>query len=83
MKITLLTDLSGKIICASYRQSNYPGQSTISTQISPTPEQQLNNLDIPAELHGHVLDDTLELEIFNYKVDGTGENAKLVKESGK
>jgi hypothetical protein len=83
MKITLLTDLSGKIICATYRKSNYPERSPSATQISPSPEQQLHHLDIPAELHGHVLDDTLELEIFKYKVDGTGERAKLVKESAK
>jgi hypothetical protein len=83
MKITLLTNLSGKIICARYRASTPHESSHITTQIRPSPEQQVHEIDIPAELCQHVLEGTLDLEIFKYKVEGVGQRAKLVKESAK
>jgi hypothetical protein len=79
MKITLLTNLSGEIICATYRAS-IPAQTTfIATQIKPSPEQQVYEIDIPAELSQYILEGTIDREIFNYKVERVGQEAKLVK----
>lgn len=84
MKITLLTDLSGEIICARYRASSpHESSSLITTQITPAPEQKLHEFDLPAELSNHILEGTLDSEIFNYRVEGTGEKATLVKISAK
>ena len=81
MNITLLTNLSGKIICARYNASTPFERSHIESQIKPTPEQQVHEIDIPAELCQHVLEGTLVSEIFKYKVEGVGKSAKLVRES--
>ncbi len=83
MKITLLTNLSGKIICARYRASNPHESSYITTQIKPSPDQHVHEIDIPAELCQHVLEGTLDREIFKYRVEGAGQRAKLVKGSTK
>ena len=83
MKITLLTTLSGEIICAKYRLGPAHENSNITTQITPSPEQELHEIDIPAELSQHVLEGTLDSTIFNYRVEGVGEQAKLVKGSAK
>ncbi len=83
MKITLLTNSSGEILCARYR-ANTPHQSShITTQIEPSPDQELHEIDIPVELSHHILEGTLDSEIFNYRVEGVGEKAKLVKGSAK
>jgi hypothetical protein len=83
MKITLLTDLSGKIICAQHRPGNLADHGHISTQMNPSAEQQIHEIDIPAELSTHVLEGTLDREIFKYKVEGAGNRAKLVRTSAK
>jgi hypothetical protein len=83
MKITLLTNLSGEIICAKYRVSTPHKTSDITSQITPSPEQELHEIDIPAELYPHILEGTLDSEIFNYRVEGAGEQARLVKGSAK
>jgi hypothetical protein len=83
MKITLLTNLSGKIICARYRASTPHEASFIGTQINPAPEQRVHEIDIPAELSQHILEGTLDREIFKYKVEGAGQRAKLVRASAK
>ena len=81
MKITVLTDLPGKIICASYRASNSNERGLIATQIKPSAEQRVHEIDIPVELCEHILEGTLINEIFKYKVEGIGKGAKLVRES--
>jgi hypothetical protein len=83
MKITLLTNLSGRIICARYRANTPHESSNIATQINPSPEQQVHEIDIPAELCQYVLEGTLDREIFNYRVEGVGQKAKLVKGAAK
>jgi|GEM_PF-3760249 len=83
MKITLLTNLTGTIIGARYRAGTSHESSHITTQIKPSPEQRVHEIDIPAELCQHVLEGTLDQEIFNYKVEGVGQRAKLVKGSAK
>jgi hypothetical protein len=81
MKITLLTNLSGEIVGARYR-AGAPGESSpIATQINTSPEQRVHEIDIPAELHSHVLEGTLVSEIFKYRVEGVGKRAKLVRAS--
>jgi hypothetical protein len=83
MKITLLTNLSGEIIYATYRAS-IPAQTTFTaTQIKPSPEQEVHEIDIPAELSQHVLEGTIDSEIFNYRIERAGQGAKLVKGSAK
>jgi hypothetical protein len=79
MKITLLTNLSGEIIGAKYRAITPHETSHITTQITPSPEQAVHEIDIPAELSQHILEGTLDSEIFNYRVEGDGQNAKLVR----
>jgi hypothetical protein len=79
MKITLLTTLAGEIICAKYRLSPPHENSNITTQVTPSPEQKLHEIDIPAELCQHILEGTLDSEIFKYRVEGVDEQAKLVK----
>lgn len=81
--MTLLTNLSGKIICAGYRAGTPNEGSNNATQIKPSPEQQVHEIDIPAELCQHVLEGTLVSEIFKYKVEGVGQRAKLMKTSAK
>jgi hypothetical protein len=81
MKITLLTNLSGNIICARHGASTPHESSHIATQIKPSPEQQVHEIDIPAELCQHILEGTLDREIFKYRVEGVGQRAKLVKGS--
>jgi hypothetical protein len=83
MKITLLTNMSGEIIGASHRVSVPPVNSNILTQIRPSAEQEVHEIDIPAELSQHMLDGTIDREIFNYKVERVGQEAKLVKRSAK
>jgi hypothetical protein len=83
MKITLLTNLSGEIIGARYRASIPYESSFIATQIKPSPEQQVHEIDIPDELCQHILEGTLDREIFKYRVEGVGQKAKLVKGSAK
>lgn len=83
MKITLLTNSSGEIICASYRASTAYESSHLATQIKPSPEQQVHEIDVPAEFSQHILEGTLDTEIFNYSVEGVGERAKLVRRSAK
>lgn len=83
MKITLLTDSSGKIIGAKYRPGGPNERGDIATQMNPSPDQRVHEIDIPAELTTHVLEGTLVNEIFKYKVQGAGKRAKLVKHSAK
>jgi hypothetical protein len=83
MKITLLTNLSGEIICAKYRLSTPHKSNNITTEITPSPEQELHEIDIPAGLYQHIVEGTLDSEIFNYRVEGAGEQARLVKGSAK
>jgi hypothetical protein len=83
MKITLLTNLTGAIVGARYRPNTSHESGHIATQIKPSPDQRIHEIDIPAELSLHILEGTLDLEIFKYKVEGVGQRAKLVKESAK
>jgi len=83
MKITLLTDLSGNIICAKYRPGNTDGRSNIMTQMNPSSEQRVHEIDISVELSTVALEGTLDREIFKYKVEGAGNRAKLVRTSAK
>jgi hypothetical protein len=83
MKITLLTNLSGEIIGASHRANVPLAGTTILTQIRPSAEQEVHEIDIPAELSQHILDGTIDREIFNYRVERAGQEAKLVKRSAK
>jgi hypothetical protein len=80
MKITLLTNLSGKIIGARYYPNELGENGQIKTQIVPTPEQQVHEIDIPAELSQHITEGTLAHEIFNYRVEGIGQAAILIRE---
>jgi hypothetical protein len=83
MKITLLTNKSGEILCASHRAGIPHESSFISTQIKPSPEQEVHEMDLPAELYQHILENTIDREIFNYRVERVGQEAKLVKGSAK
>ena len=83
MKITLLTNLSGEIICARPRASTPRENSLMTTQIKPSSEQWVHEIDVPAELFQHILENTIDREIFNYRVEGVGQEAKLVKGSAK
>jgi hypothetical protein len=83
MKITLLTNLSGEILGAGHRTGVPDVNSLITTQIKPSPEQEVHEIDIPAELSQHILEGTIDREIFNYRVEKVGREAKLVKGSKK
>ena len=52
-------------------------------QIKTSPEQEVHEIDIPAELFQHILENTIDREIFNYRVERVGQEAKLVKRSAK
>jgi hypothetical protein len=83
MKITLLTNKSGEILCASHHAGIPHESDFITTQIKPSPEQEVHEIDIPSELYQHILEGTIDREIFHYKVERVGKEAKLVKGSAK
>jgi hypothetical protein len=51
----------------------------VTTLIKPSPEQNVHEIEIPAELYPHILESTIGREIFNYRIEGIGQEAKLVK----
>jgi hypothetical protein len=86
MKLTILTDDSGKILGASYippsavaPRASAGSVGTIRIKAART--QRLHEVDLPAELSSHVLEGTLAREIFKFRVHVQGKTAKLVKSS--
>ena len=84
MKINVLTDKSGKILGAQYNATSPtiplpPSSVYVTTRIKPSENQFLYELDIPNELYSHILENTLETELFKYKVEHHEKDAKLVK----
>ena len=65
------------------RQVSPQQSSFITMQIKTSPEQEVHEIDIPAELFQHILENTIDREIFNYRVERVGQEAKLVKPSAK
>jgi hypothetical protein len=79
MRITLLTNKAGEIICANHRADVSHESSVITTQIKPSPDQEVHEIELPDALSQHIVEGTIDREIFNYRVERTGREAKLVK----
>ena len=83
MKLSVLTDQSGKILAAQYEASPTlplpPPSRRNTTKIRPSAGQSLHEVEIPAELQQHVLENTLATEIFKYRAERHGEVIRLVK----
>jgi hypothetical protein len=82
MKLRLLADESGRIVAAHFSSPTIPlppPSSPTSTRISPSKGQSLQEVEVPAELEPHVLQNTFPKEISKWKVERHGKTAKLVR----
>lgn len=84
MKLHVLTDQSGDILAAHYtaafppaRRSRTSGSSM--TRIKPSEGESVHEVELPAELHQHILENTFSTEIFKYKVERHGEVMRLTR----
>lgn len=85
MKLNILAENSGRILAISYIPSTscpLP-QSALKcrTEIVPSEGQSIHEVDLPDELHHHVLKNTLAQEIFKYRVESRAEKSRLVMNS--
>ena len=87
MKISVLTDESGRILATQYDAALVPlppqSLSRSTTLIKPSEGQSLHEVEVPEELEAHVLQRTLATEIPKYSVQIDGKRRKLVKISGR
>jgi hypothetical protein len=81
MKLTVLTDQAGKVLATQYTPGLVGTGSPGRTKIQASTGQQVHEVDIPAELQQHLLENTLAQEISKYRVERHGKTAKLVKGS--
>ena len=82
MKVTFLTDKSGRILAAHYRSalpSGTPSSRHGVTRIRPSQEQSLHEVEIPPELEQRLLKHTLAKELAKWRVERKGKTASLVK----
>ncbi|MGE7875527.1 hypothetical protein [Streptomyces venezuelae] len=79
MKLSVLTDQTGRIIATQYIDSPILPQQQSISKIMPSEGQLLHEVELPSELQQHILQNTFATEIFSYKVEDHGEITKLVK----
>lgn len=80
MKLSVLTDQTGRILASKYAASpSLPLPPPAITDILPSEGESLHEVEIPLELQQHILQDTLATEIFKYRVESQGEMTRLVK----
>jgi hypothetical protein len=82
MTLNVLTDDAGEIIATHMASPTHPlppFSPVISTVIRPSAGQYLHQVELNPELAQPVLQNTLLEELSNWKVEGHGKSARLVK----
>ncbi|EJR51655.1 hypothetical protein IIO_06308 [Bacillus cereus VD115] len=79
MKLSVLTDQTGRIIATQYVDSPIMPQQQFISKIMSSEGQLLHEVEIPSELQQHILQNTFATEIFKYKVEDHDKITKLVK----
>jgi hypothetical protein len=84
MKLYVLADQSGEILATHYTAASPPPgparpSANSSSRIEPSEGQSLHEVELPAELERHVLENTFVAEIFKYRLERHGEVMRLVK----
>ncbi|EOO24769.1 hypothetical protein IIU_06614 [Bacillus cereus VD133] len=79
MKLSVLTDQTGRIIATQYVDSPIMPQQQFISKIMSSEGQLLHEVEIPLELQQHILQNTFATEIFKYKVEDHDKITKLVK----
>jgi hypothetical protein len=87
MKLNILADQSGRILGAYYvdlsRDSLLQPGPKCRSRITSSKGQFIHEIDLPHELHYHVVKNSLAQEIFNYRVESHDGKRRLVKISEK